>query len=402
MMMNDLPRLKIGFDNETKMPVYITDRYVHTLLTGKSGGGKSTSISNWWEQDHYFKNAKVLVDPSGFLAGDAYSISRGIYCSLDHDVSINPMITPYTDSQISELIADSINQMITVTTHNQPLTAKMRNILDDAIKYCLKNNRRTLLNVRDYILNLRGDGETRDGIIARLNFILNDDRMVKILCGNNSVEWGELIYKKQTFILDCFGMGKEKMIFAGSLITNGIKNYFRYSRPKEYKPLSLYIDECHNFINPSLFDILKEGRKYKLSCCLSTQDFAVIDDRMARVMCNVGNILSYRIGHREAQIIANEMGKIKDDLIERVFDGKKYTEKVTVFNTKDILQNLEKYHVAYMTSKLKGIAKASRPPFFIPAKPPIKVEPQRNSKKPSWFTLEPLESYPNSLNQNEG
>jgi type IV secretory pathway VirB4 component len=391
-MMNDLPRLKIGFDNETKMPVYITDRYVHILLLGKSGTGKSTSISNWWEQDHYFKNAKVLVDPSGFLASDANSISRGNYCSLQHPISINPMKAPYTDSQVSDLIAECINQVIKLAI--KTFTPKMRNILDDAIKYCLKNNRRTLLNVRDYILNLRGDGETRDGILARLNFVLSDESMVKILCGGDSVEWGELIKKRETFILDCFGMSKDKMVFAGNVITQGIKNYFRYDRPKEYLPLSLYIDEAHNFVNPNLFDILNEARKYKISCVLSSQSFANVDDKMARVMCNMGTIISYRLGSRDAQMIANEMGKIKDDLVEVYWEGERRKEKITVFNTKDILQNLEKYHVAYMTPKVKGIAKASRPPFFIPVKPPTKVEPQRNSKKPSWFTLEPLESYP--------
>jgi hypothetical protein len=212
----------------------------------------------------------------------------------------------------------------------------------------------------------------------------------------NSIEWGELIAKKQTFLLDCMGMSREQMIMAGSIVTHGIKNYFRFARPKEYLPLSLYIDEAHLFVNPSLFDILKEGRRYKLSCCMATQDFAVIDEKMARVMCNAGTLISYRVGHREAQTLANEMGKVKDDLIEKVWKGEKLTEKVTVFNTKDILQNLEKYHVAYMTPKEKGIAKASRPPFFIPREPPEKVEPQRKSIKPSWFPLESYQKQPES------
>lgn len=358
-----LPRLKIGSDIEIKMPVYVQDRYIHILLMGKSGTGKSTSISNWWEQDHFYGNAKVLVDPSGFLARDCYSISGGMYCSLKHPISINPMKAPYSENQISDIIAEAVNQVISITTPNQTFTVKMRGILDLAVKYCLKNNRRSLLNVRDYIANLRGDGETRDGILARLNFIINDEKMERILCGSNSVEWGELIKNRQTFILDCFGMSKEKMIFAGNIITQGIKNYFRYDQPAEYLPLSIYIDECHNFINPNLFDILKEGRKYKLSCVLSTQDFATIDDKMTRTMLNVGNIISYRVGYREAQHIAKEL-----------------------FLTPPDLQSLEKYHVAYMTPKDKGIAKAPRPPFFIEKELPVMEEPRRKAK-PSWFTM---------------
>lgn len=360
----DLPRLKIGYDIENKMSVYIQDRYTHILLTGKSGTGKSTSIANWWEQDYFYGFAKILIDPSGFLARDCYSIGGGRYCSQDHPISINPMQSPYSDSQISDIIAEAINQVVCITTPNQSFTVKMRGILDKAVKECLKNNRRSLLNVRDYISNLKGDGETRDGILARLNFILNDEKMERILCGNNSVEWGELIKKRQTFILDCFGMSKEKMIFAGNIITQGIKNYFRYDKPNEYLPLSIYIDECHNFINPNLFDILKEGRKYKLSCVLATQDFATIDEKMTRTMLNVGNVVSYKVGYREAQHIAKEL-----------------------FMTPQELQSLEKYHVAYMTPKESGIAKAPRPPLIIEKELPIMEVPQRKAS-PSWFMLE--------------
>ena len=371
----DLPRLKIGNAKDSLMPVYIRDRCIHILLLGKSGAGKSTSISNWWQQDHYYGNAKVLVDPSGFLANDCYSISRGLYCSLEHPVALNPMKAPYTDSQISGLIAEAINQVISLTTPNQPFTVKMRDIIDVSVKWCLKNDRKSLLHVLDHVKNLPGDRETRDGIIARLAFLLNDEKMVKVLCGNNSVEWGDLIAKRQTFILDCFGMSKEKMVFAGSIVTNGIKNYFRYARPKKYLPLSLYLDECHNFINPGLFDILKEGRKYKLSVCLSTQDFAVIDDRMTRVMLNVGNIVSYRLGSREASFVARELDISPQDL-----------------------QFLEMYHVAYMTPKERGIAKTPYPPFFNQIKLPEKAMPEQKSTKPVWFILEP---YPeNETNKN--
>ncbi len=365
-MINDLPRLKIGNDIEIKIPVYITDRYNHILLMGKSGTGKSTHILQWWETDHFWKNAKVLVDPSGFLAKDCYSISGGMYCSLDHPISLNPMKAPYSESQISDIIAESVNQVISITTPNQPFTVKMRDILDAAVKYCLSHNRKSLLHVLDYVKNMQGDKETRDGIIARLQFLLNDKMMERLLCGQDSIEWGDLIQKKKTFILDCFGMGSEKMIFTGNIITNGIKAYFRYDRPKEYLPLSLFTDEAHNFVNPGFFDILKEGRKYNLSCVLSTQDFATIDDRLARVMLNVGNIVSYRLGHREASYVARELD----------------------FPTPS-LQFIEKYHVAYLTPKGKGIAKAPRPVWVIQKEPPVRVEPQRKST-PSWF---PLESY---------
>ncbi|ABC77905.1 ATP-binding protein [Syntrophus aciditrophicus] len=362
--MNDLPRLKIGNDKETYMSKYIEDRYTHTLLMGKSGTGKSTLIMNWWEEDNYWKNAKILIDPSGFLAGDCYSISRGMYSSLNNPIPINPMKVPYTPDQIAESIREAVNQVVTITTPNQLFTVKMIECLDLAIKECLKNNRLSLLSVRDYIANMRGNAETRDGILARLNYLLSDPKMEKMLCGKNSLNIGEIIRNRKTFILDCFGMGREKMIFMGSLVNQAVKNYFRYEKHAEYQPLALYIDECHNFLNPNMLDILKEGRKYKLSCVLSTQDFAVIPETMTRVMLNVGNIVSYRLGHREASYVAKELD----------------IEPQT-------LQFIEKYHVGYMTPKERGIAKAPRPPIFTAIKPPKKAVLHRKSR-PSWFTAE--------------
>lgn len=295
----ELQRLKVGSVHFT--PVYMTERYTHTLVLGKSGTGKSSLLSNWWREDCFFPVAKILIEPHGFLAKDCYSISKGKakYCSLKHPISINPMLFPYDQDTISDIIIEALNQVVTVTTSNQTLTVKMRTLLDDAIKYCLSKQRYSLINVRDYILN-KDKSEAGQGIVHRLNFILSDERIQKILCGNQSIQWGRLVEKAQSFIMDCFGMSEDKMIFVGSVISQGLKSYFRFERKKRYKPVAFYVDECHLFLNSNFFNILKEGRKFKLGCILSTQDFATIDEKLVRVMLNVGNIISYRLGYREA------------------------------------------------------------------------------------------------------
>ena len=81
-------------------------------------------------------------------------------------------------------------------------------------------------------------------------------------------------------------------------------------------------------------------------------------------MLNVGNIISFRVGHNEAQRIAPELGMRPEDL-----------------------QFLEKYHVAYLTPKGRGICKVSPPPFV--KKIELKVEVQ--SKSQGWFKLQPYQ-----------
>ncbi|MHC1743939.1 MAG: hypothetical protein AB9873_13025 [Syntrophobacteraceae bacterium] len=357
----ELPKIRVTYDGF--MPVYWKDRHTHLTLLGKSGQGKSSFIKHCWYQDNMYRNAKILIEPSGFLAHECYSISGGEYCSLKTPISINPMQSNYDPDTISDLIAECINQVISICSSNQPFTVKMRSLLDESIKWCLERNRRSLIHVKTHLEAQTGNTETRDGIIHRLNFLLNDERFHTIITGNDSIKWGELIANKGTFILDGFGLSKEKMIFAGNLISQGIKNYFRYERPKEYKPVSIYVDECHNFINTNFMDILKEGRKFKLSCLLATQDFSDIEDKLTRAMLNVGNIVSYRLGSREARMVASELGVTAPDV-----------------------QLLEKHSLAYLLGNKSGTGKAPRPPQvkIVTIK---KVEPKKTSR--GWFTLEP-------------
>lgn len=360
----ELPSLKIGYQNG--LPVYLKDRYTHVLVIGKSGSGKSSLLALWWQQDHFLRNAKIMVEPSGFLAREAYALTKGqaIYCSLDTPVSLNPMAQPYNPNQIVDNIAEAINQVIEMTSSNQSLTVKMRAILDEAIKACLKRNRKTLVNVRDHIAGLSGDDATREGLLSRLNFLLSDERLTEILCGPQPLEWGKFIARRESLILDGFGMGKDKLIFCGTLIAHGLKNYFRNERPKLYRPVSLFIDEAHNFVNPNLFDILKEGRKFKLACILSTQDFAVISEKLARVMLNVGSLVAFKLGSKEATMLAREFQCRPEEI-----------------------QNLPKYHVMFLTPGARGVAKVARPPYVRLMEPKRTVRPAEPRWK-GWFPLE--------------
>lgn len=364
----ELPRLKLGLTTN-HFPAYCMDRYTHILLTGKSGTGKSSLLASWWQQDEFYRNAKVLVEPSGFLARECYSLSKGkaLYCSLDTPVSFNPMAQPYHPNQIVDNISEAINQVVMATTANVELTVRMRAYLDEAIKWCLARNRKSLLNVRDYLESRKND-VTLDGLIARLNHLLSDERMLQILCGTqHPVEWGKFIAERQTLILDGFGMGKEKMVFLGSLVTQGVKSFFRYQRPRSYRPLALYIDEAQNFINPNLFDILKEGRKFKIGCILATQNFSTIPEKVVKELLNVGTLVTFRVGHEVAVKLAHEIGLAALDL-----------------------QDLPKYHVVFMTPKNKGVAKAPRPPTIRSIEPRAAASPERKAKG-GWFPLEPYQ-----------
>ncbi len=372
-----LRKLRMGRNDDGEI-VYLKERYFPTFILGATGMGKTSFKLNCYMQDEFGGFAKVAV---GMPARQCFAISRGAkYCGLYNPISLNPMDSGYDENQISDSITESVNQTIKSTESGAAFSHVMRDVLDEAIRYCLRKNRKSLIHVKDYLATRTGNTTTREAVIHRLNLLLNDERMIPIFCGPNPVRWGELIRKRQTFIFDGYGMGADKMVMAGNLICQGIKNYFRYETPNTYWPVSLFIDEVQNFLNPNLFDILKEGRKYRISSFLASQDLALFDEKMTRVVLNSPNLISFRVAYKEAQLLAREIGYPKEG---------KDSERI------DLLQNLEKFHFIYKTTGSNGkvetgMAKAPLPPLVLPMMPK-KVEPKRTPGK-GWFKLEPIEN----------
>lgn len=79
--------LRIGNTAEYA-PVKISEgeRYKHIFIAGMPGVGKTALLSNFWKQDCLIPTAKVLIDPSGFFAQEAYAMTgkKAIYCSLEN------------------------------------------------------------------------------------------------------------------------------------------------------------------------------------------------------------------------------------------------------------------------------------------------------------------------------
>jgi type IV secretory pathway VirB4 component len=364
-----LTNLKIGVTPQfSPVKILEADRYKGTFIAGMPGAGKSALISNFWKQDSILKTAKVLIDPSGFLAQEAYAMSKGIYCSIDNPVGINPMMDDYAPDDIADNIIECINQVVELSTDNVKLSARMRSILREAIVWCIDKGRRRMDSVVDYIQNhCQGHQETRQSVMDRLNMFIQDRRMKTILCEAPPINWEDIVENRQTFILDCHGMSEDKMIFLGTLVTHGIKSYLRFSKKENFKPLVLVCDECHLFINPNYFTIIKEGRKYRIATILATQDFANMPAKLARtILSNIGTLISFRVGYAEASALAREF---------------------TTLQTAD-LQTLPKYHCAYRTPNTEGIAKTCAPPFVKKAAVE-KLSIKEETFNLEWFDLQP-------------
>jgi hypothetical protein len=254
--------------------------------------------------------------------------------------------------------------MITTDGANKHTTAKMMDILNPTIAKNIELGRRTLEEVRADIACQKGNAETRDGILSRLNLLLQDPDFKQIICGDG-FEIGELIDKQESLIVDTSGLSLMKQVFMGTLIANLVKSYFLYARPKEYKPLIMTIDECHLFVSTGWTIIPKMARKYRISTILSTTDTSMMPKSLIHtLLSNSATIVALNTGFVEAQMLANEFTSI----------------------SKEDIQGIKKYHAYVKTQEGEYLVKLPRPLYVKEV--PIKVIKQETRDFGlKWFDL---------------
>lgn len=383
-------RLNIGnmvlddpLDLDDGMPVYIEEKELHQhgFVMGKTGTGKTIFGLNIFKMFVWMRWAIILMEPSGYMSRDAWSICGGkaTYCSLKHPVPINIFRLPFDIPSICGIFREALNQSIVMSSNqaNKDTTVKMNVILDEQVRASIEGGNPSIRDVRDRIAGLKGNMETRDGILARLDFLLGDPRMNQILCGEGTLDIGKLTADKGIWIIDTSSMTVEQLTFTGNCVSQIIKAHMRHAPMDSHQPLAVIVDECGNYLSPNWTTILHEGRKYKMSVFAFTQETSGWPEQLRRALLASGSLISYRVPHTEASMIAREL-----------------------HITADVVQFLEKYHFAYLTPSSRGIAKAPRPPMVKPlplpeiaAEPKVQYTPKTEPiplPKPQWFTLEPL------------
>jgi hypothetical protein len=78
---------------------------------------------------------------------------------------------------------------------------------------------------------------------------------------------------------------------------------------EERRDFFLYVDEFQSFATESFASILSEARKYRLCLTLSHQYTDQLRPEIREaVFGNVGSLISFRVGHRDAQMLEGEFG----------------------------------------------------------------------------------------------
>jgi len=346
------------------------DMYKGTVIIGAPGGGKSVTILNMSNELLLLgMTALCLIDPSGQLSREVYSLAVDYQCDVtflskeNPCIGLNLMTAPYSSEQRAELVLAFLNHITLITSSDNTVTTRMRNVVYDEVIWCIEHNRPRLDALLDR-LRMKKDPKNQyaiDGVVARLESILSDPAVHRILCNEESIDWDDFTKNRKVLIVDTFGFGHMPQVAIGSALTFLIHENFMAVRREEFNPLALFVDEAHLFLSDDTFTaFLKMARKFKIAITIATQDFATIPPVFKHVMCsNAGTFIAFNPGMTEAQAIANEFRDM--DAV-----GVKFTDE---------------YHAAVKTPSFEGIVKMSPPPFVNDIPLPV----YQVKTYPMWF-----------------
>jgi DNA helicase HerA-like ATPase len=318
----------------------------HSLITGKSGVGKSTLLVNaatWCIRNG---DGILFIDPHGDAADRLlFRIPRQ---RIRDVILIEPSakkipglnLFDYADKEDQERATQAfLTMMKSISGDNWgPETERILNAACDAV--LSRFERPTILHIylfvarqvfRKKVANASDDPMLKDFIEQYDEELRQSERMGKFSPPLNKLDKfirpgiRSLVGQEQSIdFLDAMDSRKiviaklpkgELGALASSMLGSIIVSHLAITSLRRRglrAHFVAFIDEVHNFVHGiDLPTLLAEARKYGVSLFLATQNLAQLPNPSA-VFGNCSNILCFRMGGKDADIMAQELG---DDLL---------------------------------------------------------------------------------------
>jgi hypothetical protein len=337
-----------GWGGTFDVSVTTEDRAFHTYVVGKTGVGKSTFLKHLLFQEILGGSGVGLIDPHGDLANELLDlIPRSRFQDVIYfnpaDSSRSAPLNVLKASRRPDLVASSVvGSLRNIWTDSWG--PRLEYILYASVAALAECENTTLLGIprlltsetyRAWVIRQVTDPLVRafwdvefemydkrfrnEATAPLLNkvgqFVLSP--VLRNILGQvqNRFSFEHVLDNRQIFIanLSKGQIGEEKSSILGSFLVSqfelaGMARAARGSA--ERASFSLAIDEYQNFATDSFTTILSEARKYGLSLTLANQFLSQLRPSIRdAVLGNVGSIISFRVGHSDAEILAAELGE---------------------------------------------------------------------------------------------
>jgi hypothetical protein len=328
------------------VPVRLTpdQRVRHIHIIGASGTGKSTLLFNLIRQDIEQGDGVAVLDPHGDLVDKVLGIIP--HNRISDVVLVDPSDTEYpigfnilsahSELEKNLLASDLVSVFRRLSTS---WGDQMDIVLRNAILAFLESNaggtlsdlRRFLIepNFRNQFLTTVHDPEvvyywqkvfphltgskSIGPVLTRLQTLLSQ-KSIRLMVSQpeNRLDFAEIMDTSKIFLakLPQGLMGTEDSYLFGTLLVSKFQQ-LAMSRQAQQMALRrdfwLYIDEFDNFITPSMAEILKGARKYRLGLTLAHHELHQLQrnaDVASAVMSHPATRIVFRVGDEDAKKLA--------------------------------------------------------------------------------------------------
>lgn len=354
------------FDRYRKLPISENARERHTYITGGTGSGKTEAIKVLIH--HYVarhKTAVVILEPHGVLA-DQVAHWREFRDDPERLVYIDPAIDPEhitpvfnpldipdgerTPSGVlnvaaqivevfREILADvgfTLNMETTLLACVSTLLLRkgstfrdLHRFMDDTqnadlVAFAKKNLTGALRTYREFFeTRFLTDSlkSSKDGIGMRLfSFLPGFFEQSTVGRSTFDLEGALKARKVVVFHLSKSKLKQREVAIFGRFIIARIKAFAfkqgRISEERKRTPVHVFVDECQNFLTPSIEEILCEARKFRVHLTLAQQIIGQGMDKRTEqiVLANTGVKMTGKNARHTIEIIAKETGAPMDEL----------------------------------------------------------------------------------------
>ena len=336
-------------------------RVRHTHIIGASGTGKSTLLFNLIRQDIENGQGVALLDPHGDLIDRVLGIippSR-----IDDVILVDPsdeqfsvgfnVLSAHSDLEKNLLASDlvSVFQRLSASWGDQ-----MGSVLSNAIHVFLESSRRaTLAELRRFLIEpsfrieflktiddpallyywqkafpqLSGN-KSIGPVLTRLDTFLGPKPIRYMVSqAENRLDFADIMDTGKIFLakLSHGLLGRENSYLLGTLLVSKFQQ-LAMARQNQQTALRrnfwIYIDEFHNFITPSMAEILSGARKYRIGLVLAHQELRQLqrDSEVASaVLSNPYTRICFRVGDDDARKLSSGFSSFDESNLQNLGTG---------------------------------------------------------------------------------
>lgn len=382
-------------------------RVRHTHCIGGTGSGKSTLLFNLILQDIANGEGLAVIEPHGDLIDRVLGalpperVNDVVLIDPSDEGFVVPfnVLSAHSDFEKTILASDlvSVFRMQSTSWGDQ-----MQSVMQNAVLVFLESTEGgTLADMRRFLLDAAwrerflqtvadpemrfywkrgfprlGGGKSIGPILTRLETFLSPKPIRQMVSQKeNRLDFADIMDNGKILLvrLPLGQMGRDNAFLLGSLIMAKLQQTIMSRQRVEARsrqPFFIYVDECQQFLTPSMAEILSGARKYGVGMILAHQELRQLErdkEVSSALLANAFTRVVFRVGDADARLLAEGFAHFEAKDIQRLRIGEAICRIERADNDFNLVIPLaEEEDDALAIERRAAVIAASRAAYAIP------------------------------------